>query len=418
MDTETNLGIKVEKEANMDDSDDSFEEYTLIGPECKQEDEMHITHFENDDSSQPTTTDKGNKRKFAQSARFINCHTRKLVVNHFITNGWSSKSYKDLRKKVKEIYYQQYTPVLIQQAREAQQYVYQECDSLCFGNINAWLETFKEMNVPANSFYEPAIIMNAIVNNEMLPRPEELGGVNLKQIYSFLCNGLMGLPQPAMDLTSAKFLAKEFETLIDEANSELADSQTLYMKQKIRQKFSKKVKATPSSMDPLWLTEGTILEDKLLNKSVAMTKTKPKTKATQKRKHPDDNGKEDKQQMSTVDDESTTTKEENIAKKPKRKPKNVDDNGQEKMSTLPSEIQQQQASSVQNQSTIVKEEKVVPKHRHDDEFGQQEFLNLPTEVPRVPTVHNDVIVPKEEQVSQPYSKLFSILTNPKLEPIL
>lgn len=64
--------------------------------------------------------------------------------------------------------------------RDAQQYVYQECDSLCFGNISEWLEVFKTMKVPENSFYEPAIIVNAIVNNEKLPDPKDVGGVNLK----------------------------------------------------------------------------------------------------------------------------------------------------------------------------------------------------------------------------------------------
>ncbi|KNC34678.1 hypothetical protein FF38_09147, partial [Lucilia cuprina] len=54
-------------------------------------------------------------------------------------------------------------------AKEAQNNVYQECDSLSFSNISEWLKYFETTGVSRECNYEPAVIMNAIANNEYHP---------------------------------------------------------------------------------------------------------------------------------------------------------------------------------------------------------------------------------------------------------
>lgn len=62
----------------------------------------------------------------------------------------------------------------------AQENVHEECDSLSFSNIESWLKVFKNWNLPGLCLYEPALVINAISNNEDFPAPEELDGVDLR----------------------------------------------------------------------------------------------------------------------------------------------------------------------------------------------------------------------------------------------
>ncbi|XP_065360590.1 uncharacterized protein LOC135954370 isoform X2 [Calliphora vicina] len=123
-------------------------------------------------------------------------------------------------------------------AKEAQQYVYQECDSLSFSNITEWLNYFQASGVSSQCNYESALVMNAIANNEYHPEPEAMLGVNFKAIYKFLSNALMGRPQTPLDEASAKFLSNEFQNLINEANTDEADDDVRNMKRKIEYSLS------------------------------------------------------------------------------------------------------------------------------------------------------------------------------------
>lgn len=69
-----------------------------------------------------------------------------------------------------------------QAAQEAQHYVYQECDSLSFNNITDWLKYFQATGISEQCNYEPAIVMNAIANNEYHPDPSTIEGINLKYV--------------------------------------------------------------------------------------------------------------------------------------------------------------------------------------------------------------------------------------------
>ncbi|XP_017493866.1 PREDICTED: uncharacterized protein LOC108381980 isoform X2 [Rhagoletis zephyria] len=89
--------------------------------------------------------------------------------------------------------------------------VHEECESPSFKNIEAWLEQFKKWNLPQSCLYEPALVMNGIANNEDIPPANQLEGIDLRSVYKFLGNALMGLPQPKLNTKTAEFLAKEFE---------------------------------------------------------------------------------------------------------------------------------------------------------------------------------------------------------------
>lgn len=62
----------------------------------------------------------------------------------------------------------------------AQANVHEECESLSFTNIESWLKVFKNWNLPELCLYEPALVINAIANNEEFPEPDQLDGLNLK----------------------------------------------------------------------------------------------------------------------------------------------------------------------------------------------------------------------------------------------
>ncbi|XP_075164244.1 uncharacterized protein LOC142236845 [Haematobia irritans] len=265
MDNKDLIVVKVEDELNAISGDESFDEYVVMERDYKQEEEQHYTHeFSHDPDCSTTSSGLNETQQSLDDKKYkakYSTHTRKAIVNHFLKHGWTSKSYVDLCKKIPEEYVKRYENHIRQTIAGSQQYVYQECESLCFENISAWLNFFKEMNVPANSYYESAIVVNSIVKTDKFPKPDDLGGVNLKAVYSFICNALQGLPQSPLDRISAKFLAKEFETLIDEANTENGDAHTLQMREKLIETLPRIRNTIPNSLDPLWITENTVVQE-------------------------------------------------------------------------------------------------------------------------------------------------------------
>ncbi|XP_036335573.1 uncharacterized protein LOC118745978 isoform X4 [Rhagoletis pomonella] len=107
--------------------------------------------------------------------------------------------------------------------------VHEECESPSFKNIEAWLVQFKKWNLPQSCLYEPALVMNGIANNEDIPPANQLEGIDLRSVYKFLGNALMGLPQPKLNTKTAEFLAKEFEILVSEANTSVGDEHTVLL---------------------------------------------------------------------------------------------------------------------------------------------------------------------------------------------
>ncbi|KAM7354922.1 uncharacterized protein ACRADG_001218 isoform 2-T2 [Cochliomyia hominivorax] len=167
-----------------------------------------------------------------------------------LLEGWSPKTmlkYANIYNlNVKEI-----NEYFDQTAKEAQINVYQECDSLSFGNITEWLKYFQAVGISQQCNYEPAIVINAIANNEYHPEPSTIKGINLKEIYTFISNALMGLPQQQLDEASATFLSKEFQNLINEANTDEADNDVRDMKQKIEHSLHDTKNQKSYNLDPL-----------------------------------------------------------------------------------------------------------------------------------------------------------------------
>ncbi|XP_018788914.1 PREDICTED: uncharacterized protein LOC108968968 [Bactrocera latifrons] len=200
--------------------------------------------------------EKTGKKRVSTEKTHVYGYMKKKVLNHLLENGCSSHSVDEViaASKFNKNSVLEYMNQRIQMAQEN---VHEECDSLSFSNIESWLQVFKKWNLPELCLYEPALVINAIANNEDLPEPKELDGVDLKSVYKFLGNALMGLPQPNLDAKSAEFLAKEFEILVGEANTEVGDSETGRINQKLEtyKELPFCTQREKSSIDPLCLSD-------------------------------------------------------------------------------------------------------------------------------------------------------------------
>nr|XP_014093321.1 uncharacterized protein LOC106619652 isoform X1 [Bactrocera oleae]XP_036219982.1 uncharacterized protein LOC106619652 isoform X1 [Bactrocera oleae] len=198
--------------------------------------------------------EKAGKKRVSAEKTHVYGYMKKKVLSHLEENGCASKNVDDViaASKFNKSSVLEY---MNQRMQMAQENVHEECDSLSFSNIESWLKVFKNWNLPGLCLYEPALVINAISNNEDFPAPEELDGVDLRSVYKFLGCALMGLPQPKLDAKSAEFLANEFEILVGEANTEVGDSETGRINQKLETYVELPFSAQneKSSIDPLCL---------------------------------------------------------------------------------------------------------------------------------------------------------------------
>ncbi|XP_050332854.1 uncharacterized protein LOC126761021 [Bactrocera neohumeralis] len=212
-------------------------------------------HTERQNTDQKS--EKPVKKRVSTEKIHVYGYMKKKVLNHLVENGCSSHSVDEViaASKFNKNSVLEYMNQRIQMAQEN---VHEECDSLSFSNMESWLKLFKKWNLPELCVYEPALVINAIANNEDIPEPKELDGVDLKAVYKFLGNALMGLPQPNLDAKSAEFLANEFEILVGEANTEVGDSETGRINQKLQsyKELPFCAQNEKSSIDPLCLGDG------------------------------------------------------------------------------------------------------------------------------------------------------------------
>ncbi|XP_067644498.1 uncharacterized protein [Eurosta solidaginis] len=101
------------------------------------------------------------------------------ILKHMEEHGCSSQSVEDVIKASK-FDKESILRYMNERAQLAQKHVSEECNSLCFKNIEKWLEYFQKRNLPESCLYEPALVINAIANNEDMPDPNELEGIDLK----------------------------------------------------------------------------------------------------------------------------------------------------------------------------------------------------------------------------------------------
>lgn len=205
-------------------SDKSFERHFLSTEEVSKGSRKNdISHTEPQNSDQ--VAEKAGKKRVSGEKTHVYGYMKKKVLSHLEENGCSSKNVDEViaASKFNKASVLEY---MNQRIQMAQANVHEECESLSFTNIESWLKVFKNWNLPELCLYEPALVINAIANNEEFPEPDQLDGLNLKSVYKFLGNALMGLPQPKLNAKSAEFLANEFEILVSEANTEIGDSET------------------------------------------------------------------------------------------------------------------------------------------------------------------------------------------------
>uniref|UniRef100_A0A1B0B8V4 Uncharacterized protein n=1 Tax=Glossina palpalis gambiensis TaxID=67801 RepID=A0A1B0B8V4_9MUSC len=183
----------------------------------------------------------------------LNQYHKHMVLEHMINYGCDVENLLSAIRNFK-VPKEELLRQLNSSIKDAEDYVYQECDSLSFQNITVWLEYLKKIKAPEHCHYELGVVLNAIANNESYPHPAELNGIDLKAIYTFLSNSLFGLPQPRLDSASSAFLIDEFENLINEANTEEGDRDTCDLREQLESCLS----ATnpddlPSSLNPFKL---------------------------------------------------------------------------------------------------------------------------------------------------------------------
>ncbi|XP_036335570.1 uncharacterized protein LOC118745978 isoform X1 [Rhagoletis pomonella] len=171
---------------------------------------------------------KSAKKRASADKQQVYGYMKKKILNHLEKNSCSSSSVNDViaASKFNRDVILEY---LNQRMEMAVMNVHEECESPSFKNIEAWLVQFKKWNLPQSCLYEPALVMNGIANNEDIPPANQLEGIDLRSVYKFLGNALMGLPQPKLNTKTAEFLAKEFEILVSEANTSVGDEHTVLL---------------------------------------------------------------------------------------------------------------------------------------------------------------------------------------------
>uniref|UniRef100_A0A034WEG5 Uncharacterized protein n=1 Tax=Bactrocera dorsalis TaxID=27457 RepID=A0A034WEG5_BACDO len=233
--------------------DKSFER-RLHSTEDAPVESINIDRGDTEPQNSDQSLEKTRKKRASTEKIHVYGYMKKKVLNHLMENGCSSKSVDEViaASKFNKNSVLEY---MNQRIQMAQKNVHEECDSLSFSNIESWLNVFKEWNLPELCLYEPALVINAIANNEEFPEPKDLDGVDLKSVYKFLGNALMGLPQPNLDAKSAEFLANEFEILVGEANTEVGNSETGRINQKLEsyKELPFSAQNEKSSIDPLCL---------------------------------------------------------------------------------------------------------------------------------------------------------------------
>lgn len=226
------------------------------------------------DSSKPTEVDKpkekpaSSKKKSRSAAttedKSLSQYNRKQIMNHLKDNGCDPKSCSKALKGSK-INPESVTKFVNEKAKAAQDNVHEECNSVCYKNINSWLEYYKSKNYNHEAKYESALIMIAIADMEHHPDPKDNGGVDFQKIYRFLGDVMLGNPTPELNKESKEYLGQEFESLINMANTSQGDKDTNKLHQAIEKKTSqvipqptlaeKKKRRDFGSLDPMGLDE-------------------------------------------------------------------------------------------------------------------------------------------------------------------
>ncbi|XP_060652028.1 uncharacterized protein LOC132788563 [Drosophila nasuta] len=186
----------------------------------------------------------------------ISTYTKKTVLEFLQQNGCTHANLETVARarrgntqKIIDFFCQSYA--------NAEQDVNQDCNSVSLNNINHWLELLNKSELSNICEYESAAVLNAIRRNEPQPEPEQLEGIDMSEAYTFLENALTGQPQKKLSEATEKFMAREIELLIAEANTEESDSLARDIGQQLstRQDYNYEAEPHRCSLDPLFLND-------------------------------------------------------------------------------------------------------------------------------------------------------------------
>ncbi|KAH8369982.1 hypothetical protein KR093_001764 [Drosophila rubida] len=205
----------------------------------------------------------------------LSMHTKKTVLEFLKENGCTCDNLETVARARRHDT-QKIIDFICQSYENAEQAVNQDCDSVSFNNINQWLELVKNSDLSTICQYEAAAVLNAIRHNEPQSEPEQLGGINMRQAYTFLENALTGQPQKKLDEATEAFVSREIEVsklinlnwiyviitanlqlLIADANTEQSDNLARIMRQCLfdRQEYDYEAEPHRCSLDPLFLSD-------------------------------------------------------------------------------------------------------------------------------------------------------------------
>ncbi|ALC43264.1 CG6685 [Drosophila busckii] len=200
-----------------------------------------------------TETDSKTNIKKADT---VSIHTKRTVLAYLKEHGCTSATLEATararRQDPKEV-----IDYVCRSYEQAEQRVNEECETDSFVSIIQWLQLMKKAKLPERCHYEQAYALNAIVHHEAHPEPAELGGINMREAYSFLENALTGHPQKKLDAATSRFLLHEFELLIDEANNEESEDEARKMAEKLidREHYDYAERPDKASFDPFLLDD-------------------------------------------------------------------------------------------------------------------------------------------------------------------
>ncbi|XP_055912066.1 uncharacterized protein LOC129946064 [Eupeodes corollae] len=202
------------------------------------------------------------KTRTSPDRKVVSLYNRKLIMNHLKDNGSDPKSCANAIKHTK-ISSEEAAKFVNEKTKAAQDHVHEECNSVCYKNINSWLEYYKSKNFNHEAKYESALIMLAIADMAHHPNPKDNGGVDFQKIYRFLGDVMLGNPTPELNTESKEYLGQEFESLINMANTRQGDADTKKLHEIIEKKTGqiipqptpaeKKKRREFGSLDPMGL---------------------------------------------------------------------------------------------------------------------------------------------------------------------
>ena len=99
--------------------------------------------------------------------------------------------------------------------------------NVAFRNLSEWASYFKEISSEANSDCLLPLQVEMISKRESSPTPDEMNGIDLKELYGALGNLMMGYPVEELNPASKSFLEECYKELMANVDKDAAKIQKI-----------------------------------------------------------------------------------------------------------------------------------------------------------------------------------------------